>query len=128
MSIKIIFAVAMGGALGAIIRYVLMSGIGHFIHAGFPYSTLVVNVVGSFALGSLTEIMDLNWASGQEMRSFLVVGVLGSFTTFSAFSQDAVLLIERGELSSAGLYIALSVALSIAGVFAGMMLFKQILA
>ena len=128
MSIKIIFAVAIGGALGAMIRYVLMSGIGHFIHAGFPYSTLVVNVVGSFSLGLLPEIMDLNWTLGQEMRSFLVVGVLGSFTTFSAFSQDVVFLMERGELSTAGLYIALSVILSIAGMFAGMMLLRQVLA
>ena len=128
MSVKILFSVAFGGALGAVIRYLMMSGIGHFIHAGFPYATLVVNVVGSFALGSLIEIMALSWSPGQEMRSFLVVGVLGAFTTFSTFSQDVVFLMERGELSSAGLYIALSVVLSIAGVFAGMILFRQILA
>ena len=128
MSVKILFSVAFGGALGAVFRYLMMSGIGHFIHAGFPYATLVVNVVGSFALGSLIEIMVLSWSPGQEMRSFLVVGVLGAFTTFSTFSQDVVFLMERGELSSAGLYIALSVVLSIAGVFAGMMLFRQILA
>ena len=128
MSVKILFSVAFGGALGAVIRYVMMSGIGHFTHAGFPYVTLAVNVVGSFALGSLIEVMALSWSPGQEMRSFLVVGVLGAFTTFSTFSQDVVFLMERGELSSAGLYIALSVVLSIAGVFAGMILFRQILA
>ena len=127
MSVKILFLVAFGGALGAVFRSVMMSGIGHLIHAGFPYSTLVVNVVGSFALGFLTEIINLNWTLGQELRGFLLVGVLGSFTTFSAFSQDVFFLIERGELSLAGLYIALSVFLSIAGVFTGMMLFKQIL-
>ena len=127
MSVKILFLVAFGGALGAIFRYVMGSSIGHVIHVGFPYSTLVVNVAGSFALGLLTEIIDLNWTLGQELRSFLAVGVLGSFTTFSAFSQDVVFLIERGELTSAGLYIVLSVVLSIAGVFAGMMLFRQIL-
>ena len=127
MSLKILFAVAIGGALGAMIRYVLMSGIGHFIHAGFPYSTLVVNVVGSFALGLLTEVIAHNWTLGQEFKSFLLVGMLGSFTTFSAFSQDVVFLIESGELSSAALYITLSVVLSIAGVFAGMILFRQIL-
>jgi len=128
MSVKILFSVAFGGALGAVIRYVMMSGIGHVIHAGFPYGTLVVNVIGSFALGSLIEIMALSWSPGQEMRSFLVVGVLGAFTTFSTFSQDVIFLMERGELFSAGMYIMLSVVLSIAGLFAGMMLFKQILA
>ena len=127
MSVKILFLVAFGGALGAMLRYVMVSGIGHVIHVGFPYSTLVVNVAGSFVLGLLAEIINLNWTLVQELRSFLVVGVLGSFTTFSAFSQDVVFLIESGELSSAGLYIMLSVVLSIAGVFAGMMLFRQIL-
>jgi len=127
MSIKILCSVAIGGALGAMIRYLLMSGIGHFINAEFPYSTLVVNVVGSFALGSLIEFMDLHWITGQEMRSFLVVGVLGSFTTFSAFSQDVILLMERGDPFSAGLYILLSVVLSISGMFAGMTLLRQMM-
>ena len=127
MSIKILCAVAIGGAMGATIRYLLMNGIGHFIHAGFPYSTLLVNVVGSFALGSLIEVMDLYWIPAQEMRSFLVVGLLGSFTTFSAFSQDVIFLMERGDLSSAGLYIIFSVVLSIAGMFAGKMLLRQMM-
>lgn len=127
MSAKILFSVAFGGALGASLRYLLMSSIGHFLHAGFPFATLAVNVLGSFALGSLIEIMALSWSPGQEMRSFLVVGVLGSFTTFSAFSQDIIFLIERGQLAWAGSYIALSVILSIAGLFAGMMVFRQVL-
>ena len=127
MSVKLLFLVAFGGALGAVFRFVMMSGIGHVIQAGFPYSTLVVNVAGSFVLGLLTEIIEHNWTFGQEFQSFLLVGVLGSFTTFSAFSQDVVFLIESGELSLAALYIALSVVLSIAGAFAGMFLFRQIL-
>jgi len=123
-----LLSVAFGGAIGAVFRYALMSGIGHFLHAGFPIATLVVNVLGSFALGSLIEIMALNWSPGQEMRSFLVVGVLGAFTTFSTFSQDVIFLIERHQYAPAGLYIALSVVLSIAGLFFGMALFRQILA
>jgi CrcB protein len=71
--------------------------------------------------------MDFKWIPGEEVRSFLVVGALGSFTTFSAFSQDVVFLMERGELSSAALYIALSVILSISGIYTGMILFRQIL-
>ncbi len=127
MSASMLLSVAFGGALGAVFRYVLMSGIGHFIHAGFPLATLFVNVLGSFALGSLIEIMALSWSPGQEMRSFLVIGVLGAFTTFSTFSQDVIFLIERGQMMSAGLYIALSVVLSIAGLFAGLALFRQML-
>lgn len=127
MSINVLFSVALGGAFGAVFRYVLMSGIGHFINTGFPFSTLVVNVIGSFALGSLTKFMDYNWTVEPEMRSFLVIGVLGSFTTFSAFSQDVVFLITRGDFSIACLYILLSVLLSIAGMLAGMMLLRQML-
>jgi CrcB protein len=127
MSFKILCSVAVGGALGAMIRYLLMNGIGHYINAGFPYSTLVVNVVGCFVLGSLIEVFDFQWMHGKEMRSFLVVGVLGSFTTFSAFSQDVIFLMERGELSLAGLYIMLSVVLSIAGMFAGMIFLRQMM-
>ena len=123
-----LFSVAFGGALGAVFRYALMSGIGHFTHAGFPYATLIVNVTGSFALGALIEIMALSWSPGLEMRSFLVIGVLGAFTTFSTFSQDVIFLIERGQFPSAGGYIALSVILSIAALFAGMALFRQVLA
>ncbi len=127
MSIKILLAVAIGGDFGATARHILTIGIGYLINAGFPYSTLVVNVIGSFVLGSLIEIMDFKWIPGEEVRSFLVVGALGSFTTFSAFSQDVVFLMERGELSSAALYIALSVILSISGIYTGMILFRQIL-
>jgi CrcB protein len=127
MSAKILISVAFGGALGASLRYLLMSAIGHFVHAGFPYATLAVNVLGSFALGALIEIMALSWSPGQEMRSFLVVGVIGAFTTFSAFSQDVIFLMERGQLIWAGSYIALSIVLSIAALFAGMMVFRQVL-
>ena len=128
MSIKMLASIAFGGAFGAVFRYLMMSGVGHFLHAGFPYATLVVNVLGSFVLGSLIEVMAISWSPSQEMRSFLVVGVLGAFTTFSTFSLDFVYLIERGQLTSAGGYIALSVILSIVGLFAGMMLFRQFLA
>lgn len=127
MKATILLSVACGGALGAVLRYLLMSGIGHFLPAGFPHATLAVNVIGSFALGSLIEVMALNWSPGQEMRAFLVVGVLGAFTTFSAFSQDVVFLIGRGQLTAAALYAGLSVVLSVAALFAGMALFRQVL-
>jgi len=125
MSLKILFAVAIGGAVGALSRYILTIGIGYLINSSFPYSTLVTNVVGSFALGSLTEITDFKLIPVEGVRSFLVVGILGSFTTFSPFSQDVTFLLERGALSLATLCVMLSVILSIAGIFRGMLIFRQ---
>lgn len=117
---------ALGGAVGAVGRYVMMSGIGHWLHAGFPYATLTVNVVGSFVMGAVIEIMALAWSPSQEMRAFIVVGILGSFTTFSTFSLDVFYLFERGNLVQAGMYIALSVLLTITGLYAGMHVFRQV--
>ena len=91
---KVLFAIAAGGALGAIGRYVAISAIGQLFGSGFPYGTIVVNVFGSFALGTLIEGMTLIWSPNNEFRAFLIVGLLGSFTTFSAFSLDVVTLIN----------------------------------
>lgn len=128
MSINILLSVAAGGALGAVGRYLVMSGVGHWLGSGFPYATLTVNIVGSFVLGSLVEIMALTWSPGQEVRAFLVVGVLGAFTTFSTFSLDAVALIERGNYLGTAAYIGASVIVCVTGFFAGMHLLRQILA
>ncbi len=127
MSAKLIIWVALGGAAGSVARYLIMSFVGHVIHGGFPYATLVVNVVGAFVLGGVIETMSLAWSPSPEIRNFVVVGILGGFTTFSTFSMDAFFLFERGQYSIAGLYIAASIALSIAGLAMGMMLFRQIL-
>jgi len=78
-------------------------------------------------LGVLVEYLALRWSTTQEMRGFLVVGMLGGFTTFSAFSLDAVLLLERGQLGAAFAYISGNLLLSICGLFAGLLLFREIL-
>lgn len=127
MSANMLLSVAFGGAFGAVARYLLMSGLGHWLHAGFPYGTLVVNVIGSFALGAMIEISGLVWSPSPEMRTFLVVGILGSFTTFSTFSLDVFYLIERGQASAAALYIVASLVLAVGGLYAGLMVFRQIL-
>ncbi len=127
MSAKIVVWVACGGAAGSVARYLIMSFIGHLAHPGFPYATLAVNVIGAFILGSVIEVTALTWSPSPELRGLVVVGVLGGFTTFSTFSMDAYYLIERGQYSAAGLYIAASVFVSIAGLALGMMLFRQIL-
>lgn len=113
-------AVAAGGAFGAVARYLAMSLVGVLIGGGFPYATLAVNVVGSFILGVLVEYSALVWSPGEALRAFLVVGVLGAFTTFSTFSLDVTVLYERGEFGAAAVYIIASVILSVAGLFAGL--------
>lgn len=127
MSPTILISIALGGAIGAVGRFLVMTGAGHWLGHGFPAGTLIVNVVGSFFLGSLIEVMALVWSPGEEMRAFLVVGILGSFTTFSAFSMDIIHLIDRGNYLVAGGYIAGSVLVSVFAFVAGMAVFRQIL-
>ena len=124
---KLILAVAAGGALGAVGRYLVMVQVGHWLGSGFPFATLAVNVVGSFLLGLLIEVSALAWSPAPELRALLVVGVLGAFTTFSTFSMDVALHVERGALALSAVYILASVALSIAGFFAGLYLIRAAL-
>ena len=124
---NMMFAVACGGALGAMGRHLISGQVMRWAGGGFPWGTLTVNVVGSFLLGLLVEYLAQRWPATQEIRGFLVVGVLGGFTTFSAFSLDAVLLLERGSLTPAFAYIGGNVLLSIGGMFAGLLLFRQVL-
>jgi len=113
-------AVAAGGALGAMGRYWIMIRVGHALGSGFPWGTLVVNVLGSAALGVLAGLMAFLWSPSPELRALLVVGVLGALTTFSTFSLDVVLMIERGEWGPASLYVVLSVILSVGALMAGL--------
>lgn len=124
---KMILFIAVGGAVGAVSRYVVVSQAGHWLGLSFPYGTLIVNILGSFILGSLTEIMALSWSVSQEVRAFLVVGLLGAFTTFSTFSLDVVYLFERGQSGSAAMYIAASVVLAIMAFMLGLRLFRFLL-
>jgi CrcB protein len=105
-----------------------MSGIGILFGSAFPYSTLTVNVVGSFILGVIVETGALIWSPGEALRAFLVVGMLGAFTTFSTFSLDVAVLYERGAFASLAAYVILSVVISIAALFAGLALVRAIAA
>ena len=125
---NMLLAVACGGALGAVARHLVSGQVMRWVGSGFPWGTLTVNVLGSFFLGVLLEYFALRWSATQEMRGFLAVGLLGGFTTFSAFSLDAVLLLERGSLGPAFAYIVGNVVLSICGLFAGLVIFRQVLA
>lgn len=118
--IQTLLSVALGGALGASARYLVNVAAIRLAGTGFPWATLTVNILGSFLMGVLVVIFaqkDLT-----RLAPFLVTGVLGGFTTFSAFSLDAVALWQRGEVLSATAYVAVSVALSLAALLAGMAL------
>jgi len=119
--------IALGGALGASGRFFVTSTMGRMIGHGFPWGTVIVNVVGSFIMGALISFMAIKWSTSVEMRAFLTTGILGGFTTFSAFSLDFVTLIERKENLAAIGYAAGSVGLSILAVFAGLVLMRTIL-
>jgi CrcB protein len=116
--IPTVVQVALGGALGASLRYGVNVLAARLVGAGFPVATLVVNVLGSFLMGLLAAAL-LERGEGR-LAPFLLTGVLGGFTTFSAFSLDAVRLWERGEATAAAGYVAASVVLSIAGLALGL--------
>ena len=123
---KIILAIAAGGAFGAVARHFVNNQVTHWMGDGFPWGILVANVAGSFAMGALVESMALFWSPSQELRAFMVVGMLGAFTTFSTFSMQVVLLYERGQMLLAASYIASSVLLAVGGLFAGLALVRAI--
>lgn len=116
---KTIVAIALGGALGSVIRHFMNTGIAAFFKAPFPWGILAVNVLGCFVMGVLVAVFAGVWNPPQEVRAFLTVGFLGGFTTFSAFSLDAMALWTVGDMRGMAVYVLGSVALSIAAVFLG---------
>lgn len=125
---KLVLAIAVGGAFGAVARHFVGQQVSHLLGQGFPWSTLAVNVAGSLVMGVLVEAMALNWNVSPEIRALLTVGVLGAFTTFSTFALDAVSLHARGEDLLALTYCVASVVLCVGGVFAGMRAVRLVLA
>lgn len=117
--------VFLGGGLGAALRHGVNLAAARLLGTAFPYGTLTVNVVGSLAMGLLAAYFAFKGDATQHWRLFFTTGVLGGFTTFSAFSLDVALLYERGETGLAVLYVVASVALSIAGLFAGLALVRN---
>lgn len=120
--------VAVGGALGAMARYGLGLTVGRLATgAGWPWGTFTANVTGGLLMGLLAGWLALKSGAGQEsVRLFAAVGLLGGFTTFSAFSLEAALMIERRELATAFVYAVGSVVLSIAALFVGLMIARKL--
>lgn len=121
-----VLAIAAGGALGAVLRHFLNAGISILLGMMFPVGILLINILGSFGMGLLTGVFTHVYEPSQTMKAFLTVGILGGFTTFSAFSLDAVLLWERGAVVQSLLYVTASVLLSVLALVAGLALVRML--
>lgn len=122
----ILLAIAAGGTLGCWARYGMTSLIQAVWGRAFPYATLTINVLGSFAMGFLFIVMLERLAASPALRAATLTGFLGGFTTFSTFEMEALLLAQGGEAAKAGLYVALSVALGFAAAFGGAYLARNL--
>jgi fluoride exporter len=125
---KLILAIAAGGACGAVARHYVAAQVTQWMGTGFPWGILTANILGSFLMGVLIEAMALAWSPAQEVRAFLIVGCLGAFTTFSTFAMDIVLLYERGQVLGAAVYIGSSVGLSVLALVGGLHLMRVVFA
>lgn len=112
--------VALGGALGASLRHVVNVAALKALGPGFPWATLTVNLIGSFAMGVFIEVLTRRYGSSNELRLFVATGVLGGFTTFSAFSLDFAALWQRGEVITAFGYVLTSVVGALLALFLGL--------
>lgn len=117
--------VFLGAGLGGALRHGVNVAALRFLGSNFPVGTLAINVAGSFIMGLLAAWFALKADPGQACRLFLTTGILGGFTTFSAFSLDAILLWERGQAGAAAAYVAMSVALSLLALFAGLLIVRH---
>jgi CrcB protein len=117
--------VALGGAIGSVLRYGSGIAVGHWWRDPFPLGTMLINIAGSLVMGLFVGLMARllpNWQN--EARLFLAIGVLGGFTTFSSFSLDAMAMLERGDLLPAGTYVVVSVLGGLVGLWLGLLVMR----
>lgn len=114
-------AVATGGALGAVARFVVSNGVYRLLGREFPWGTLAVNVTGSLLMGALFVVFLERSTASAELRAAVLIGFLGAFTTFSTFSLETLALLEQGQLVRALLNVAGSVCLCLGACWAGML-------
>jgi CrcB protein len=124
----ILAMVALGGALGSLTRYLVAGAVQPAWWSGFPFGIFVVNITGGLAMGLIMGLAALKLHLTPEMRAFLTTGVLGGYTTFSTFSLDSAMLMERGAFVQAGAYIVGSVVLSILALFTGLWIMRGLYA
>lgn len=123
----IYLVVFLGAGLGGACRLGVNELAARLVGLDFPFGTLVINVVGAFIMGLLTEYLAFRGGVSQELRLFLTTGILGGFTTFSTFALESVMLWERGQWIPSVAYVALSVFLSIGALIAGLAIVRLII-
>jgi CrcB protein len=111
--------IAIGGALGSILRYILSNFIQFYFKSPLPFSTISINIIGSFLIGLCYYLSKNSDFFNENLKLFLIIGIFGGFTTFSTFSLDFFKLVEQNQLLLAAIYIFISVFLSLIAVFAG---------
>ena len=117
--------VFLGAGIGGMMRHGVNVAVTRTLGSGFPYGIMAINIIGCLVMGLVAGYFTIRGQASQDWRLFLTTGVLGGFTTFSAFSLDAALLYERGELGLMAVYVLGSVILSLAAVFAGLWAVRQ---
>lgn len=117
---NMIFAVAAGGAIGATGRFLMGRLMLTVMGPGFPWGTLSVNILGSFLLGFIVNLMATRYSLSHIWQGFLVIGVLGGFTTFSAFSLEVALMLQKNEIGAAAFYAFGSILIGVLALFAGL--------
>ena len=118
-------AIAVGGSLGALARFWVANGLYDWLGRSFPHGTLFVNISGSFLMGLLTALALMRFPVSVEFRSFVLVGFLGAYTTFSTFAFETLSLLEEGEVLKGLLNVFLSVVLCLAAVWFGMVIGRR---
>ena len=121
-----VLAIAAGGAIGALLRFWMSNGVYVLLGRGFPYGTLAVNVLGSLVMGFLYIVMLERLSLGAEWRGFVLVGLLGAFTTFSAFSIETLTLLEQADYGKAVTNMLLSVVACVAAAYIGVLMARQL--
>lgn len=122
-----VLLVAVGGAIGSVLRYLVGVAAVRLMGPNFPWGTLTVNVVGCFVIGVFAELISRRFGGSVELRLLLITGLLGGFTTFSAFTLDTIMLFERGATVSGAVYLVASVGVSMAAVMAGLALMRALI-
>jgi CrcB protein len=121
-----LFLVAIGGGIGAGTRHLVNMGVMRLLGAGFPWSTMLINITGSFIMGAFIELLARRFGGSNELRMFVATGILGGYTTFSSFSLDFATLWERGALALALAYVLVSVVGGILALFAAFWLVRSL--
>ena len=120
--------VFIGGGLGSSLRHTVNMVSARYLGTGFPYHTFIINITGSIVMGLIAGYLAFKGDAAASWRLFLMTGILGGYTTFSAYSLDSIVVYERGEIGLALFYVVGSVVFSIAGLFAGITLVRHLAA